>query len=70
MRTEAEMLDLIVETAIDDDRIRAVIMNGSRVNPNIRRYSQGHLSLESDPTIRRTDDPSAAGGHAGPAAGY
>ena len=37
MRTEAEMLDLIVETAIDDDRIRAVIMNGSRVNPNIRR---------------------------------
>ncbi|PWT93132.1 MAG: aminoglycoside adenylyltransferase [Blastocatellia bacterium] len=34
MRTEVEMLDLIVSTAKTDDRIRAVIMNGSRVNPN------------------------------------
>ncbi len=34
MRTEKEMLDLIVSTARKDDRVRAVIMNGSRVNPN------------------------------------
>ena len=34
MRTEQEMLDLILDTAREDDRIRAVIMNGSRVNPN------------------------------------
>jgi aminoglycoside 6-adenylyltransferase len=34
MRTEKEMLALILETARQDERIRAVIMNGSRVNPN------------------------------------
>jgi aminoglycoside 6-adenylyltransferase len=37
MRTEQEMLDLILETARCDERIRAVIMNGSRVNPNAPR---------------------------------
>jgi aminoglycoside 6-adenylyltransferase len=37
MRTEREMLDLILETARCDERIRAVIMNGSRANPNVRR---------------------------------
>jgi aminoglycoside 6-adenylyltransferase len=37
MRSEQEMLELIVSTAKNDDRIRAVIMNGSRVNPNERR---------------------------------
>lgn len=34
MRNEQEMRALIVETAMQDDRIRAVIMNGSRTNPN------------------------------------
>ena len=34
MRSEQEMLDLIRNVALNDDRIRAVIMNGSRVNPN------------------------------------
>jgi aminoglycoside 6-adenylyltransferase len=34
MRSEREMLDLIVNTARNDERVRAVIMNGSRVNPN------------------------------------
>jgi aminoglycoside 6-adenylyltransferase len=33
MRTEQQMFDLILATARDDDRIRAVIMNGSRANP-------------------------------------
>jgi aminoglycoside 6-adenylyltransferase len=33
MRSEQEMLDLIIQTARNDERIRAVIMNGSRMNP-------------------------------------
>ncbi|MDA2731405.1 aminoglycoside 6-adenylyltransferase [Bacillus cereus] len=37
MRTEKEMIDVIINTAIEDERIRAVIMNGSRVNPNVKR---------------------------------
>ena len=35
MRTEKEMMDLILNTAKEDDRIRAVYMNGSRTNPNV-----------------------------------
>ena len=34
MRSEREMLDLILDTAQRDERVRAVIMNGSKVNPN------------------------------------
>ena len=34
MRSEQEMLDLILDTAHADKRIRAVYMNGSRTNPN------------------------------------
>jgi aminoglycoside 6-adenylyltransferase len=34
MRSEREMLDLIISTARKDERVRAVIMNGSRINPN------------------------------------
>jgi len=34
MRTEQEMLDLILNVAQNDANIRAVIMNGSRVNPD------------------------------------
>lgn len=37
MRSEQEMLELIMETARSDDRIRAVIMNGSRANPDAPR---------------------------------
>lgn len=37
MRSEQEMLDLIVGTAKHDDRIRAVVLSGSRANPNARR---------------------------------
>jgi len=39
MRSEQEMLELIVGTARDDEQIRAVIMNGSRANPNAPRDS-------------------------------
>lgn len=37
MRSEKEMMDLIIDTAKEDERIRAVIMNGSRTNPNARK---------------------------------
>ena len=37
MRTEEEMLELIQSVADSDERIRAVYMNGSRVNPNIEK---------------------------------
>lgn len=37
MRSDQEMFDLILETARSDERIRAVIMNGSRTNPNAPR---------------------------------
>ncbi len=35
MRSDTEMMDLILSSALEDERIRAVILNGSRVNPNI-----------------------------------
>jgi aminoglycoside 6-adenylyltransferase len=37
MRSEKEMLDLILNAANNDDDIRAVIMNGSRVNPHAKK---------------------------------
>jgi aminoglycoside 6-adenylyltransferase len=37
MRSEEEMLELIIGTARDDERIRAVILSGSRANPNAPR---------------------------------
>jgi aminoglycoside 6-adenylyltransferase len=37
MRTEKEMFDLILGVANRDERIRAVYMNGSRANPNIKK---------------------------------
>lgn len=37
MRSEKEMFDLILNTAKEDDRIRAVYMNGSRTNKNVPR---------------------------------
>lgn len=37
MRSEQEMFDLILDIARQDERIRAVIMNGSRANPNAPR---------------------------------
>jgi aminoglycoside 6-adenylyltransferase len=37
MRSAEEILELIVSTAENDDRIRAVIMSGSRTNPNARQ---------------------------------
>ena len=35
MRSEKEMLDLIINTAVDDSRIRAAYLEGSRSNPTV-----------------------------------
>lgn len=37
MRSEQEMFDLILTTARQDDRVRAVFLNGSRANPNAKK---------------------------------
>ena len=37
MRSEKEMLELIRNTALEDDRIRAAWLEGSRANPNVPR---------------------------------
>ena len=37
MRNEQEMFDLILNVAKTDERIRAVYMNGSRTNPNVKK---------------------------------
>lgn len=37
MRSEQEMWDLILQTAVNDDRIRAVLMTGSRASPDAPR---------------------------------
>lgn len=37
MRSEHEMYELIISTAQNDDRVRAVVLNGSRANPNAPR---------------------------------
>ena len=60
MRSEAEMMEIILETAKADERVRAVVMNGSRVNPGAKSdifadfdivYLVTELeSFKSDPT--------------------
>ena len=37
MRTEQEMMALILGTAERDDRVRAVYLNGSRANPHVEK---------------------------------
>lgn len=60
MRTEKEMYDLIINTAKSDDRIRAVIMNGSRTNPNVPKdifqdYDIVYMVTETESFIRDKD---------------
>jgi aminoglycoside 6-adenylyltransferase len=43
MRSEKDMLDLILNTAREDERVRAVVLNGSRANPQARHdFFQDH----------------------------
>ena len=37
IQTEQQMMDLIINVAQADERIRAVYMNGSRANPNVKK---------------------------------
>ncbi len=37
MRSETQMLELIRNTALEDERIRAAWLEGSRANPNVPR---------------------------------
>ena len=37
VRSEEEMIDLVLKFAHEDDGVRAVLMNGSRVNSNVSR---------------------------------
>jgi aminoglycoside 6-adenylyltransferase len=60
VRSEGEMLGLIVETARADERIRAVIMNGSRANPNAPKdifqdYDIVYFSKDISPFVRNPE---------------
>ena len=56
MRTEKEMYDLILNIANNDERIRAVYLNGSRTNPNVPKdifqdYDVVYVVTETKPFI-------------------
>lgn len=60
MRSEEQMLELILSIARDDERIRAVVLNGSRVNPNAPRdifqdYDVIYLVSEFEPYVNNID---------------
>lgn len=60
MRTEKEMIDLILNVAREDERVRAVGMNGSRTNPNVPKdffqdFDIVYLVTDMDSFVR---DPS------------
>jgi aminoglycoside 6-adenylyltransferase len=60
MRGEQEMLDLILGTAQEDERIRAVILNGSRANPNVQRdmfqdYDIVYVVTEMEPFVHNLE---------------
>ena len=57
MRSETEMMELILGFAREDERVRAVAMNGSRTNPNAPRdpfqdYDIVYLVRETDSFVR------------------
>lgn len=57
MRTEQEMLDLVLKTAREDENIRLVGMNGSRANPRAPRdrfqdFDIVYLVRDMEPYIR------------------
>lgn len=60
MRQESEMLNLIIGYAEDDQRIRAVTLNGSRVNPTaiVDRYSDFDIAYFVDDVREFTRDKS------------
>jgi aminoglycoside 6-adenylyltransferase len=62
MRSEKEMLDLILSYARSNEDVRAVIMNGSRVNPNAKKdpfqdYDIVYLVKSVEPYRRNPEIP-------------
>ena len=62
MRTEQEMLDLILNFAKNDESIRAVILNGSRANPNAQNdmfqdFDIACLVKDVNPYMRNANIP-------------
>lgn len=60
LRTEQEMLDLILKVAREDDRVRAVYMNGSRANPKVQKdkyqdYDIVYVVTETMPFLENRD---------------
>jgi aminoglycoside 6-adenylyltransferase len=60
MRSEQEMFDLILGIAQEDERIRAVMMNGSRANPNappdfFRDYDIVYFVTDAAPFTRNLE---------------
>lgn len=60
MRSEQEMLDLIIGVARSDERIRAVILNGSRANPKAPRdffqdFDVVYFVTDLTPFVRNLD---------------
>ncbi len=56
MRSEKEMMELILNIAMDDERIRAVVLNGSRANPNapkdlFRDYDIVYIVTQLEPFV-------------------
>jgi aminoglycoside 6-adenylyltransferase len=66
MRSEQEMLELILRFANDDENIRAVLMNGSRANPNVKKdilqdFDIACLVKDLSPYIRNDKIPPCFG---------
>jgi aminoglycoside 6-adenylyltransferase len=62
MRTEQEMFDLILNFAKNDESIRAVILNGSRANPNAPKdifqdFDIACLVKDMNPYLRNANIP-------------
>ncbi len=60
MRSEKKMLDLILTYAREHDEVRAVVMNGSRVNPNAKKdpfqdYDVVYFVRSVEPFMRSTE---------------
>src|SRR5258706_15818602 len=60
MRGEKEMLQLILEVAQPDERVRAVILNGSRANPKAKKdifqdFDVVYVVTESETFTRNHD---------------
>lgn len=68
MRTEEQMMKLILDTAKEDERILAVYMNGSRTNPNAPKdifqdYDIIYVVTETE-SFRKTE-PGSTGSESG-----